>query len=605
MLSLPSSTRTAVMFMAVVLPATAEAASTPTRIADPDSAGTSVCAQAVPVRIADLNGAGWDFRRAAEVAGRAPLESATIRRIADLRETSVCSGGLGSGFRSPGGSPAASRPEGAFQIGLLPIRLQSEYNTGYPDDLNNGARWAGRGLASSLRLGTQIEWGPLTAALEPEFVYHQNRELELLPVNLGPLPREENAPSRFRYPWHTDIDWPARHGEDAFTKVDLGQSHARLALGGVVLGLSHESLWRGPAARYPTVLSNTAGGFPHLYFGTASPADVGVGELEARVLWGRLDESDYFDQDSQNDTRLFSNGTLTFRPDFAPGLFLGVTSSYQNTIPADGLAFGEYVEFLNFPLLGRDEESTDGNVLGSIFARWVVPESGFEVYAEWAREDFPGSLRDLLREPDHAQGYTLGLQKVWAGEHKWVRLTGELVHLQSPVSDHGLERSTEYTFYRHGTVEQGYTHDGQLLGAFVGPGSHAQYIALDVFTRWGRIGGFVERIRRDDDAYYLGDLSPDIARFGFEHLSNRFSRNGHDVELKVGVGSRVSLLDASRHRSAVELDASIVFGTRANRNFIGWDPRKTLSELASNIPRDFNWSFDLGLVWWPGGAGMQ
>ena len=41
------------------------------------------------------------------------------------------------------------------------------------------------------------------------------------------------------------------------------------------------------------LLSNNAPGFPHLFLGTGDPVNIWVGQLQARVFWGRLDQSAY------------------------------------------------------------------------------------------------------------------------------------------------------------------------------------------------------------------------------------------------------------------------------------------------------------------------
>ena len=37
------------------------------------------------------------------------------------------------------------------------------------------------------------------------------------------------------------------------------------------------------------------------------------------------------------------------------------------------------------------------------------------------------------------------------------------------------------TYYIHGIVNQGYTHQGQLVGASIGPGANSNFISLDFF----------------------------------------------------------------------------------------------------------------------------
>ena len=53
------------------------------------------------------------------------------------------------------------------------------------------------------------------------------------------------------------------------------------------------------------------------------------------------------------------------------------------------------------------------NQLASVFARWVFPRAGVEIYGEYGREDYNADLPDLIGEPDHDASYMLGMQRVW------------------------------------------------------------------------------------------------------------------------------------------------------------------------------------------------
>jgi len=137
----------------------------------------------------------------------------------------------------------------------------------------------------------------------------------------------------------------------------------------------------------------------------------------------------------------------------------------------------------------------------SLFGRWVLPESGFEVYWEWARNDHSWEFRDLLLEPEHSQAYMLGLQKA-------VRLSGERIVTVRAELTH-LEREPTYvlgraspTYYAHHIVTQGYTQKGQIIGAGIGPGGNAQGLGVDYYAPWGRWQLMLQRDVRDQDAYF-------------------------------------------------------------------------------------------------------
>jgi hypothetical protein len=139
-------------------------------------------------------------------------------------------------------------------------------------------------------------------------------------------------------------------------------------------------------------MSNTAAGFPHALLGTGRPVDIGVGKLEAQLYMGRLDRSKYFSDQSH---AWFYGLVLDYEPRWVPGLYLGLAG----------------VNLKNCACLGT---SGDTNSLFAVYWRWVFPPVGLEIYGEWTREDYAGSLADLVRQFDHPAAGTLGLQKVWA-----------------------------------------------------------------------------------------------------------------------------------------------------------------------------------------------
>jgi hypothetical protein len=122
---------------------------------------------------------------------------------------------------------------------------------------------------------------------------------------------------------------------------------------------------------------------------------------------GASRESDYFDDDPDNDRTLIAGLSAVFEPAFARGLFIGVNRMYLADMEG-----GDLTRYFIDPYVDVRDNPIGDNQLFSLFARWVLPRSGFEVYAEWAREDHWGDWIDLLREPDHSQAYMLGFQKI-------------------------------------------------------------------------------------------------------------------------------------------------------------------------------------------------
>ncbi len=140
-----------------------------------------------------------------------------------------------------------------------------------------------------------------------------------------------------------------------------------------------------------------------------------------------------------------------------------------------------------------------------------------------------------------------------------VRVHLELVHLQDilPKNPRGLP-----VYYTHGN-DLGYTNGGQLLGAWIGPGGDSQTLAVDVFHRGGRIGGYLERVGRNE-AYYWEVIDPVRPSFP------------HDVEVTAAVRQ---VLSAGRLEISWEAAAS----WRQNRDFIRDEPNLRVG-LALAVP---------------------
>lgn len=440
--------------------------------------------------------------------------------------------------------PAARPTTRALEIGpvtLLPIAPDAQviHNSQYPWGSNDGVLWAGAGLTTALSGGGRARWGPASATFLPTIYRSANGDFPLAEASFADRPA-------YAYPWSPNIDWPQRFGAEGFGDFDWGQSEFRLDLGAFTAAFSHENLWWGPAMRGPLVMSNDAGGFPHLDIGTGRPVSIGIGRLEVRGVWGALEESAYFDTVANNGRRFFRGMTLGYQPSFIPGLTVGFTRTF-NMRWDDSVTTRDYFRFLEtvFKWARITEDNPRGedidDQLLSLIVRWRAPDAGFEAYAEWARNDHSGDLRDFILEPDHSRAYTLGFQKAFGDSAVWWRLRGEWTQLERSRT---LSVRASPPYYAHHIVTQGYTHRGQLLGAAIGPGSSSQLVALDRFDRRGRLGVFGQWVRRDNDAYY--------ARF-----ADSLARTGHDVELTAGI---------SAVRFVHDLDIALTLAVSRNLN---------------------------------------
>jgi hypothetical protein len=447
--------------------------------------------------------------------------------------------------RYPFAAPAL-RPRRPVVEPLDP-EMVSVYNSAYPRGGNDGALWAGRGGTLGLSGGVRLRWGPVTAVLDPTVAWSQNRTFTLPPDSGPGISRTGLSP--YAYPWHNGrIDWPERFGDGSFTMADWGQSGVRVTAGPATIGFSTENMWWGPAFQNPIIMSNNAPGFPHLDAGTARPVWIGIGQAELRIVYGRLQESAYFDTIPGNDGRLFAGGVLGFAPRWIPGLTLGVIRVFYQTW--DSLGSNDFTDlFQTFLKAGLTSPSNPigedkRDQLASFVARWTLPAAGFQAYVEWARNDHNGTLRDLLIQPDHSRAYTVGFQQLLRGKRTRWRLRGEFTTLGVPAT---IQVRATPTYYVHFIVHQGYTNNGQIIGAGIGPGSQSEIIQLDRFSPEGQIGGFLQRVRFDDDAYYASYIPTD-------------NFQGQQTELTAG-------LRGTRFAGPFDVTASLTVSRELNRYY--------------------------------------
>lgn len=547
--------------------ATSQATASQTTTSQATASAASICAEARRFPAASVIDTRADLARVGQLTGWLPLRTHTARRAGTEPDLILCDRDAGYGAGRGPGSDWLALDDQSGVVTLLPVRWRSVANSAYPRGGNQGALWGGRGFGTIVEGGVRLRLGPLSAAFAPELVYQQNRPFETRVMTAA-------GHSAFVYPDRpTNIDWPQRFGEEPLRMTGPGQSYARLDLFGLAAGVSNENLWWGPGQRYPLLMSANAPGFPHIFVGTGRPFDLYIGTVEVEAIWGRLDESDHFDLDAENDGTLFSGILASFSPRGVPGLSVGVARSfltYYDQLSTKERLLKPYVEVRDNPL-GRNNPDADNQLL-SVFGRWAVPGAGFEIYGEWAREDHWADFEHLLAAPDMSQAYMVGFQQVVPRGRGFLRLTGELVQLEDALPiNHAFRTIVRY--YTHGQIRPGYTHRGQILGAYIGPDANAQYLAGDYFSPDGRIGVFFERVRRGGDQYTV--------RWSREHGSA-----GHDLELTAGVRHL-------RHIGPLDLHLGLSYSQRSNRNHLGMleSPPRRLNET--------NWGLQFGVGWRP------
>lgn len=414
--------------------------------------------------------------------------------------------------------PFFTRTENFYATGpvsydIFTPRITHSYNTQFPGGQNDGALWQGRGHNTHYSLGGKISYGPIELAFRPEFGYITNREFEMYPnppFFTYPVELNEFAQGLSRH------DAPQRFGEDSFTWFHPGQSYLRGHYGGAAAGISTGNMWTGPALYNPLTLSNNAPGFFHAFLETDGPVSTPIGSFEGKIFWGGLQESDYFDDDPTNDLRFINGLVFSYSPSFLPTFDIGFSRTMYEYYPDDGLSFRNLTRVFQpftedrFAIEHEYQLSNESNPrtitadkavhMFTIFGRWLVPDRGFEAWFEWGFNENSFDQRDLLTERVHTRSYVIGFQKRFdISPRHWTTWDFEMTHLEN------LENTTANTYpiwYESLVVNQGFTHDGQILGAGIGPGSSSLKTNFSYYNRFGKIGASANRIVHQNDRLY-------------------------------------------------------------------------------------------------------
>lgn len=357
--------------------------------------------------------------------------------------------------------------------------VRSWYNSAFPSGENDGPVWVGRGLTTAVQAGFSAGLGPLSISVRPVAFWTQNRKFDL---------PSETATGLAAYQQVHGIDLPFRFGDEPYARVDPGESSIQVKLPGVSAGFSTASQAWGPAGEHPLVLGGNAGGFPHLFVGSSEPVNVWVGRVHGRISWGKLDQSEFSPVRIGEKRRLVAGVVGVFQPRGLDGLELGATRFINSVWPEGGPGTDDLLR----PFAGVFKVRLDNvdlrleNQIASVFARWVLPRSGFEVYSEFVREDYSTDSRHLILEPDDLAGYMLGLRKVWhRPDSRYLTLRAEVLNTETAHRERN-DRGQKTPLYQHTAVRQGHTQRGQLLASASGYGGAGSILASDYYHPGGR-----------------------------------------------------------------------------------------------------------------------
>jgi hypothetical protein len=414
-----------------------------------------------------------------------------------------------------------------WRVRAVALQARVSWRSGVPDGRGNGSAPAVLGRTLQVRPGVEASWGRIVARLAPEILQGDNDDFLTFP---GADSTRSGHASPF-YAGAYSADLPSRPGTRPYTRLDAGESGIWYVgstwLAGAATGLPDWS----PGVGEGLVLGRSAGGLPRLEAEVRRA--LARGTLRAQWFGGAAVESRFFDTDRKNDQRGIAGLRLSYaRPTWTVGVSRTVMDGRRDRAP------------LGAALLPLVRVGTD-SVVEFLAADLLLHHraSGTLAWLELARQAPLASVRDFLLLPAEGLMLRVGLSQTIArsATARWV-LALEAVRLDQPAqrADH-----TPQDAYTSPTVAHGWTHRGEVLGAGAGPGGQHQLVSLDREGAVWTLGGFVERIRWNDDAMYRQFLAYPVR---------------HDVTVQLG-------LRAAREYYGMRLAAALSGGQRLNYLF--------------------------------------
>jgi hypothetical protein len=406
---------------------------------------------------------------------------------------------------------------GDFRLRVYGPELFKSYTTAAPYGQNDGVLWQGRGFNALFKGGARFEGYGLELTLLPHFAFSQNVDFDYIQPNYYGENYVDKA-EKYGYYGVYGIDAPQRFGEEPFFDWDFGDSEIRYTWKTLTVGFGTQAIWLGPVQLNPIIHSNNAASYPKLDIGlrrqsmTIPWLNWYMGDIEFRVWWGYLSESDWFDNDTSNDHNLITGVAIAYS---FPYLLKGLTVGFNRIMLSkwETMNYGSIFTLL-WPYMdysqgfGRDENDQRA----SIIVDYILPVAGINVYFEWGRNDYSPNRDYVIRYPFHTQGYTFGIKKTVPFISN---LKGEIL-----LEITNLECSQDYdrviswysTFYGHGIITQGHTNRGQWLGAGIGTGGNSQYLGFKLYFPKGYGNLFVQRRNPDlDYTWYIDSKRyPDV-----------------------------------------------------------------------------------------------
>jgi Capsule assembly protein Wzi len=395
-----------------------------------------------------------------------------------------------------------------IQFRLLPIVNKFQYVGDHPYDWNDGAMIQAKGGQQYLNAGVNLKWKQFELQIAPELVAAQNLSFEGFSADMDPVQWKDY------YRFYNHVELPERFSDQPYTKFFGGQSFLKYQFKNTVLQFSTANKWWGPGYRNALVLSNNAGGFPHLSLANKKPIQTKIGAFNYEFIWGQLRNSNtppplsYLTfrgnklyAPKQDRVRAFQGMHINYTPTWFTNLTLGLEQSFvQYSGELSGL--GAYLPIKNIVHRLPNDLPVQPIILTALYFNYQLPAVQAKLYGEFGWNVNQTTARNFMLEPDKGMGSVLGFSKLFptTKKHYW-EFVAEMTNLQLQTRAEQFTSGAPPSWYLGAYVRQGYTHNGQVIGAGIGPGATSQTIELNWRKAKNRIGLSAERRLHNNDFY--------------------------------------------------------------------------------------------------------
>lgn len=417
-------------------------------------------------------------------------------------------------------STFAKKNSDSMQISVLPILSKIQWIQDHPYNWNDGSMVQAKGWQQMIRGGIHMQFKCAEFQFAPEIVLAQNLDINNHPAD------SYDVLWRDYYRYYNFIELPDQMGTGLYKKFRPGQSFLKFHYKKWSFALSTQNKWWGPTQRNALLLSNSAAGFPHISISNQTPLHTKIGSFHVELIAGKVTNGGWRPPNSHlsfrgNPLYLYKipydrtlNGFhLNYSPKWFTNLTIGIEQMFmQNT---KDMRWHDYIPVKSIISRFPDEKITQPIVMTATYFNYEMPKSGVTMYGEFGWNLYKTTLRNWLLQPDKGYASVLGIKKIFKTAKAYTfDLLAEIAQLQLLTRAEQLSNGIPTSWYLGSNVRQGYTHDGQLLGAGVGPGGSSQTLEFNWRKNKHRVGIMAERRVHNNDYYvYAFSNSLDFRRF--------------------------------------------------------------------------------------------